>query len=220
MKWLICRFFVIVSFWSLFSCSFEVKREQAKVGKRGISHNNIKKIKYDNLFIVDEGKCDSWQRPITRFKIEYPNDVEIDTNIVGKVKKRCYITIDVIKDEFVIGELSLCTSTNIKENDLRFGNQIALKKISFIEENSSNMKVISNGPDMFLDQKVHVLRLEIDSLFSPLGRYQGPYEMTFANHYPSDHSINPVNIVWFVNKEYKEEVEEVLTGIWSTFEFL
>ena len=216
--------FLILVFLS--SCNFNTKIELSK--KKTPELKPFPKVEpstFENIFVVDENKCKKWDLPITRFKIEFPNNVKVDSAKSG-IENYDYISFQVIENDIVIEEFSIGYSDCNRLFEKELGEESAKQTLSNLKQRFPNAKELYKGMAKFSGQTNYQLNAEIEIKEKTPQKFIGIYQMFRIHYYPKTTDFNPVNLSWTANQdsEIKNKADfgtKGLSGrIWKTFEFI
>jgi hypothetical protein len=184
----------------------------------------VERTEFDNIFVVDENKCKKWNLPITRFTIEYPNNVKIDSAKIGK-ENYDYVSFQVVKDGIVTEELSIGYSDSKKIFEEEVGIKSAEKLISNLKKRLPNLEVCQNGMSEFAGQENYVTNLKVEIEEKTPQNFLGVYQMFKTHYYPKSNTLNPINIGWTANQNSEIQNSKdfgkigLTSEIWNTFKF-
>jgi len=208
------------------SCNFNAKVELPKAETAELKlFPKVEASTLENIFIVDENKCKKWNLPITSFKIEYPNNVKVDSAKIG-VENYAYITFQVIESDIVIEEFSIGYSDRKRIFEEEHGKNSTEKILASLKKRFPDIKVLFNGISEFYGQKNYQLNAEIEIKEKTPQNFLGNYQLFRTLYYPKTADFNPVNLVWSTNKnseiKNKDDVGKkgLSAEIWKTFEFI
>ena len=210
---------------ALTSCEFNFKANTPENETAELEpFPSVERSTFENIFIVDENKCKKWNLPITRFKIEYPNNVKIDSAKIG-IENYDYVSFQVIENGIVIEELSIGYSDAQKMFEKEVGEKSAEKLIGNLKKRLPNLEVIQNGMAEFAGQENYVTNLKVEIEEKTPQNFLGTYQMFKTHYYPKSKNLNPINIGWTANEKSKiknsnDFGEKGMTSeIWKTFKF-
>ncbi|QJP35414.1 hypothetical protein F0365_13900 [Nonlabens sp. Ci31] len=216
--------FLILVFIS--SCNFNAKINLPKKETAELKpFPKVERTTFENIFIVDENKCEKWNLPITRFKIEYPNNVKVDTAKIG-VENYDYISFQVIENGVVIEELSIGYSDARKMFEKEIGQKTAEKTMMSLKQSLPDSKELFSGMAEFYGQENYLLNAEVKIENKTPQNFIGTYQMFKTHYYPNSTDLNPINISWTANgsSDIKKKADFGKNGltseIWKTFKFV
>jgi hypothetical protein len=185
----------------------------------------VERTTFHNIFIVDEHKCKKWNLPITRFKIEYPNNVKIDTAKIG-IENYSYISFQVVEDDVVIEELSIGYSDARKIFEKEIGQKTAEKTMMSLKKRLPDSKELFSGMSEFYGQENYLLNAEVTIENKTPQNFIGTYQMFKTHYYPNSNDLNPINISWTANNSSEIKGKDdfgkkgLTSEIWKTFKFV
>ncbi|WP_271856407.1 hypothetical protein [Patiriisocius marinus] len=208
------------------SCNFNAKVELPKAETAELKpFPKVEASTFENIFIVDESKCKKWNLPITRFKIEYPNNVKVDSAKIG-IENYDYISFQVIENDIVIEEFSIGYSDCNRLFEKELGEKSAEQTLTNLKQRFPNAKELYKGMAEFYGQTNYQLNAEIELKEKTPQNFIGVYQMFKTHYYPKTTDFNPVNLSWTANQnsEIKKKADFGIKGlsgeIWKTFEFI
>ena len=210
----------------LSSCTYstEVEIPQSQTSDLG-PLPTIEASTFENIFIVDENKCQNWNLPITRFKIEYPNNVKVDTAKIG-ADNYDYISFQIIENDIVIEEFSVGYTDCKRAFEKEVGEKSAEQTLTNLRQSFPNTIVHFNEMGDFFGQRNYLLQAEINIKNKTPQKFLGTYQILKTHYYPKQSKFNPVNLSWTANQqsEIKSKSDFGVKGlsaeIWKTFEFI
>ncbi len=218
-------FLILISIF-ISSCNFNTKIESPKTGTAELEpFPKIEPSTFENIFVVDESKCKKWNLPITRFKIEYPNNVKVDSAKIG-IENYDYISFQFIENNIIIEEFSIGYSDCNRVFEKELGEKAAEQTLTNLKQRFPNTKELYKGMAEFYGQTNYQLNTEIEIKEKTPQNFIGIYQMFKTHYYPKTTDFNPVNLSWSANQnsEIKNKVDfgrKGLSGkIWKTFEFI
>ncbi len=210
----------------LTSCNFNAKNELPIVETIELKpFPKVEASTFENIFIVDENKCKKWNLPITRFKIEFPNNVKVDSAKTG-IENYDYISFQVIENDIVIEEFSIGYSDCNRLFEKELGEKSAEQTLTNLKQRFPNTKELYKGMAEFYGQTNYQLNTEIEIKEKTPQNFIGIYQMFKTHYYPKTTDFNPVNLSWAANENSKimnkaDFGTKGLSGkIWKTFEFI
>lgn len=209
----------------LFSCEINYTREiellpanstLPKIGK-------LEATTFKNIFIVDENKCKDWDQYLTRFSIEYPEYIIIDTAEINE-DNYYYINFKEIVNDTIVEELSICSLNAPKSKDLFFGKEMLKYRTNQFKDSIYNFQIIKSRIDSFRDQSNYQIVTEVDLKKEDEG-YFGRYRFYEVVFYPEVTNKNPVKFNWSKNIAYQDDTiyfdnSSVIGQILETFNFI
>ncbi|WP_040254725.1 hypothetical protein [Psychroserpens mesophilus] len=218
--------FLILILVFISSCNFNTKIELPKAETAELKpFPKIEPSTFENIFIVDENKCEKWNLPITRFKIEFPNNVKVDSAKIG-IENYDYISFQVIENDIVIEEFSIGYSDRSRIFEKEFGEKSAEKILTSLKKRFPNAKELYKGMAEFNGQTNYQLNAQIEIKEKTPQNFIGIYQMFRTHYYPKTTDFNPVNLSWTANQnseiKNKEDfgIKSLSGEIWKTFEFI
>ncbi len=210
----------------LSSCNFNAKIKLPKKETTELkSFPKVEASTFENIFIVDENKCKKWNLPITRFKIEFPNNVKVDSAKIG-VENYDYISFQIIENDIVIEEFSIGYSDCNRLFEKELGEKTAEQTLNNLKQRFPNTKELYKGMAEFYGQINYQLNAEIEIKEKTPQNFIGIYQIFKTHYYPKTTDFNPVNLSWTANQNSEIKNKEdfgtkSLSGeIWKTFEFI
>jgi len=218
--------FLILILVLISSCNFNAKIELPKAETAELKpFPKVEASTFENIFIVDENKCKKWNLPITRFKIEFPNNVKVDSAKIG-IENFDYISFQIIENNIVIEEFSIGYSDRNRLFEKEFGEKSAEQTLTSLKKRFPKAKELYKGMAKFYGQKNYQLNAEIEIKEKTPQNFIGIYQLFKTLYYPKTTDFNPVNLSWTANQnsEIKNKSDfgtKSLSGeIWKTFEFI
>ena len=208
------------------SCNFNAKLELPKSETVELKpFSKVEASTFENIFIVDEIKCKKWNLPITRFKIEFPNNVKIDSAKIG-IENYDYISFQIVENDIVIEEFSIGYSDCNRLFEKELGEKSAEQTLNNLKKEFPNIKELYKGMAEFYGQTNYQLNAEIEIKEKTPQKFFGVYQIFKTHYYPKTIDFNPVNLSWTANQnsEIKNKADFGTKGligeIWKTFEFI
>lgn len=218
--------FLILILISILSCNFNVKVDLPKRETTKLKpFPKVEPSTFENIFVVDENKCKKWDLPITRFKIEFPNNVKVDSAKIG-MENYDYISFQIIENDIVIEEFSIGYSDCNRLFEKELGEKSAEQTLTNLKQRFPNAKELYKGMAVFHGQTNYQLNAEIEIKEKTPQNFIGIYQIFRTHFYPKTTDFNPVNLSWTANQnsEIKNKADfgtKSFSGeIWKTFEFI
>jgi hypothetical protein len=208
------------------SCNFNAKIELPEAETVELKpFPKVEASTFENIFIVDENKCKKWNLPITRFKIEFPNNVKVDSAKIG-IKNYGYISFQIVENDIVIEEFSIGYSDCNRLFEKELGEKSAEQTLNNLKKKFPDTTELYKGMAEFYGQTNYQLNAEIEIKEKTPQNFIGIYQLFKTHYYPKTTDFNPVNLSWTANQnsEIKNKTDfgtKGLSGeIWKTFEFI
>ena len=208
------------------SCNFNAKIELPKTETVELKpFPKVEASTFENIFIVDENKCKKWNLPVTRFKIEFPNNVKVDSVKIG-MENYDYISFQIVENDVVIEEFSIGYSDCNRLFEKELGEKSAEQTLTNLKKRFPEAKELFKGMAEFYGQTNYQLNAEIEIKEKTPQNFIGIYQLFKTHYYPKTTDFNPVNLSWTANqnseiKNKSDFGEKGLSGeIWKTFKFI
>ncbi len=216
-------FVISVALFTLLSCEYSLninipESKEIDFGEMPV----VKANTFKNIQVIEEKYCEKYNYPLTRFAIEYPDNVEVTLHedeysyIKFKVKNENEIT-----EELSIGYTTLTLPIKSKSAELLEG------LMTNFETNIESFQTDFIGKSKFQGSMEYQFNSTADySDFNDIG-YYGKYHLIGIIPFPEENeTINAVLITFIANessdiKTYADFQEKgVISKIWNTFRYI
>lgn len=204
------------------SCEFTLKtgsqQKSIDLGDMPI----IKKQSFENIYVADENICKNKNLPITRFAIEYPDNLDV----TFPKNKKSHINIKKWNSDFVYEELSIGNSTLTYNNKFLASNLLE-ELITNLKNQISDIEIDFIGKKKFKGEFVYLFQGKVNFSGYEEQGYTGNYHIIGLLPLPKKQKDMNAVLVTFIAHEDSEiktyndfETSGMVNMVWSTFRYI
>jgi hypothetical protein len=217
--------FLLIGFtiFTLSSCEFSINTNLSESDKIDFGEMPIVKAKtFDNIQIVDEQYCKKYDYPLTRFAIEYPDNVEVTLH----EDEYSYINIKLKNDNEIVEELSIGNTTMTIPMKSK-STELLEELISQFESQIKSFHTDFIGKSKFKGKMEYQFNGIADyTPYKEMG-YDGKYRLIMMIPFPEKNEKIKAVLVSFVANEksgiksYADFQDKgIMSKIWDTFRYV